>query len=67
MPCDSVCIVDFRGNYNHMPGCSFWADWWIATKVVTFGGEWMDVPDMPSDTEPTQEAVNEWAHAHGGI
>ena len=67
MPDESVCIVDFCGTYNHTRKCSFWANWWIAAKVVTFGGEWGEVPDMPSGTEPTPKAVNKWAHTHGGI
>ena len=62
----SVCIVDFCGSCAGLP-CSFWADWWTDAKVVTFGGDWYEVPDMPSAEEPTQEAVSEWAHANGGI
>jgi len=63
---ESICIEDFCGRCDGFP-CSFWADWWVDDKVVTFGGEWGDVPDMPSETEPTNEAVNNWARAHGGI
>ena len=62
---ESICIVDFNGYIHpgHFP-TSFWADWWVADKVVTFGGDWCDVPDMPSEMEPTEAEVEAWAEKH---
>ena len=58
---ENICIEDFAGN-NRQPG--FWADWWPARSVVTFGGAWFDVPDMPSATRPTDSDCMAWANLH---
>lgn len=62
----SVCIQDFCGSYEpgHLP-IQFWADYFPQRDVTVFGGYWHDVPDMPSETEPTEEQVQEWAETHG--
>ena len=61
---ESVCIEDFNGSYHGMP-IAFWADW--ADGVVTFGGDWADVPDMPSAVQPTAEECGDWAVKHGWV
>jgi len=38
-----------------------WADYWPAKKVVTFGGDWSEVPDWRVSQQPTEKQVN--AHA----
>ena len=60
-----VCIQDFCGSARGIP-CTYWADYFPWLKVTGFGGDWRDVPDMPSEEEPTEEAVGEWARSHGG-
>lgn len=63
---DSVCITDFCGR--HRPSglpTSFWADWDRKTGLVTFGGEWSDVPPMKSAKEPTKATVYRHAWKHG--
>jgi hypothetical protein len=58
-----VCIVDFNGysQPGHFP-VSFWADW-DGSKVV-FGGDWQEIPDMPTDKEPTEDEVHAWVKEH---
>lgn len=73
---ESICISDFCGTGHYIAGggvrqksiypCQFWADWWPKEKAVTFGGFWFLVPNMPAETEPTEEAVEAWAEKHGG-
>ena len=58
----SVCIEDFCGRCSGLP-TSYWADW--DGTAVGFGGEWQDIPDMPTDIEPTPNEVNQWAKDHG--
>jgi hypothetical protein len=61
----SICIVDWNGRYkpSGFPG-TFWADYWPNEKVVTFGGDWSDVPDMPSAVEPTEQEIWNWIETH---
>lgn len=58
-----VCIVDFCGySYpGHWP-TSFWADW--DGSEVIFGGDWDHIPNMPTDTEPTEQEVDAWVAKH---
>lgn len=63
----AVCIEDFCGTACRGIPCSFWADYLPWLQVVRFGGDWADVPDMPSEEEPTSEVVNKWAESHGGF
>ena len=62
----SVCIEDFCGytHEGHFP-VSFWADYVPSLKITRFDGEWWNVPDMPSESEPTELDVNKWARIHG--
>ena len=60
----SVCIEDFNGKCCGFP-TAFWADYWPDDNMVCFGGEWCDIPDMPTDSEPTPRDVNKWAKDHG--
>lgn len=57
-----VCIEDFNGTAEYGYPVAYWADWNGA--VVTFGGDWGDVPNMPAKTQPTVEQVHAWADAH---
>lgn len=52
-----ICVYDFAGNYRY-PG--FWADYYVDEKITRFGGAWADVPDMPSETVPDEDAVYDW-------
>lgn len=61
---ESICIIDFAGN-SREPG--MWCDYWPERKVVTFGGYWCEVPDMPSDTCPTEDECEEWARGYANI
>lgn len=61
---ESICIIDFAGN-SREPG--MWCDYWPEHKVVTFGGYWTAVPNMPSDTLPTEEECEAWAAKHATI
>lgn len=63
MTSNSVCIVDFNGysSPGHFP-TAFWADW--ENGITTFGGDWSDVPDMPSVTEPSPEQCELWVEIH---
>ena len=62
---NSICIVDFCGYIypGHFP-YSVWADYYPDKKVMTFGGEWCEVPDMPCSTKPTEEIAEKWAKLH---
>lgn len=64
---DSVCIEDFCGRDERGVPTSFWADYFPTIKTVTFGGDWCDVPDMNSDTEPTEKQVWDWARKHSAF
>lgn len=55
---ESVCIIDFCGN-SRQPG--MWCDYWIEQEIVTFGGYWRPVPDMPSKNAPTEDQCEAWA------
>ncbi len=62
---ESVCVYDWNGHY--MPGGfpgSHWADYWYAKGVTTFGGDWVDVPNMYTDAPPSTEQVEAWAEKH---
>jgi hypothetical protein len=59
---DLICVYDFAGNSRD---CGFWADWSKSAKTVYFGGDWWDVPDMQSETIPSEKEVFEWAKNHG--
>lgn len=54
----STCIIDFAGNART---CGMWCDYYPDEKVVTFGGYWCLVPDMPAEKEPTEEQCEQWA------
>lgn len=62
MDSEMVCVYDFAGNSRHV---GFWADWSKLTKTVYFGGDWWDIPNMISQTEPSESQVYEWALSHG--
>jgi hypothetical protein len=63
---ESVCVFDFCGfiHPGHFPW-SAWADYWVESKVCTFGGDWADVPDWYVDSEPSEAAAE--AHANAWI
>lgn len=69
----AVCIEDFCGtmHWQEPVACSgpiqYWADWCPTDKAVHFGGAWGDVPSMPSETQPEDEIVYEWAERHDGF
>lgn len=56
-----VCIEDFCGTDERCYPKEYWADWCSECHIVTFGGEWNDIPSMQSETEPTSEQVHVWA------
>lgn len=60
---DSICLYDFAGN-DREPGC--WCDYYIPENIVVFGGAWYNIPNMPSETEPSEKAVAKWVTDHGG-
>jgi hypothetical protein len=64
IPVDSICIEDFCGS-DGVGDLEYWADWSPSTKLVYFGGNWVGVPLMKSETQPTPEQVTEWADKHG--
>lgn len=59
---DGICIEDFCGYAE--PGhffTQFWADYFPQERVTRFGGDWREVPDLPSQRKPTVNAVHKWA------
>jgi hypothetical protein len=62
----SVCVEDFSGytNPGHFP-TTFSADYFPRLGITRFSGEWQDVPDMPSDHEPTEKEVHDWVKTKG--
>lgn len=62
---NSVCLVDFNGYTfpGHFP-VAYWADYYPDQKAVIFGGDWQTVPDMPSETCPSEEDVHQWVVDH---
>lgn len=63
---DWVCVEDFCGRCDRAPALTEqrgnWCAWWSPSRAVTkFGGDWIGVPDMPSKTQPSEEAVEFWA------
>lgn len=66
---DENCIIDFAGSFwaMGMPTASYWADWIPERKVVSFGGFWANVPDMPAETKPSEEEVYAWEEKHPSI
>ena len=63
---DYICVEDFCGTACHGIPCQYWADYCLQDHLTRFGGDWINVPDMPCDVQPTTEAVNQWAKEHGG-
>jgi hypothetical protein len=59
-PDNLTCVADFCGysEPGHFP-TSYWAHW--DGSQVVFGGDWWEVPNMPSPVEPTEDAVYQWA------
>lgn len=57
---ESIRLVDFCGytSPGHFP-ITYWADWNPSTKLVTFGGEWVEVSPIISETEPTETEIEE--------
>lgn len=45
---DSICIEDFNGKFVFPT--AWWCDW--KEGIVSFGGEWEEVPDMPYPNKP---------------
>jgi len=58
-----ICVYDFAGN-NFQSGC--WADYYVDLKETIFGGDWYNIPDMPSETIPDENSLVEWVRKHGG-
>ena len=61
----SVCVEDFEG-YS-MPGhfhTSFWADYYPTLGFTRFGGDYWNIPDMFTNTEPTEEEISAWEKIH---
>ena len=58
---DSVCIVDFAGNFKD---CGFWYDYFPKHKGVKFGGILSDIPNMLVDHEPTEDECEAWIKDH---
>ena len=59
-PSNWECIEDFCGyGYDHCQEnyCAYYSP---SLKLVKFGGDWIEVKDMPSDKEPTEEQIYKW-------
>ncbi len=67
-PDDWVCVEDLCCGYcptiNRGYDVSAW--WSPSRRLVAFGNNWHDVPDMPADSEPTEADVWDWVHEHPG-
>lgn len=64
---DWVCVYDFGGTcslLHHVVNLTAW--WSPSRKIVAFGNNWHDVPDMPASSEPTEAAVDRWVREHPG-
>jgi hypothetical protein len=60
---DPICIEDMCGRYSDGCPAQYWADWY-GWKVV-FGGDWMEVPDMPTpDGTVCEPQVRAWVDRH---
>lgn len=50
-----ICLEDFCGRWGNFYPVQFWADFDPETRIVSFGGEWADIPDwvtpQPTETE----------------
>ena len=67
MPKETICLVDWCGNWNHAGYC---ADYNPNTGITVFGLEWHNVPDLKTEEEPTPEEVTEYADyfmEHGSV
>lgn len=62
---ESVCIADFCGTHRGF-SVGFWADYYPEYGITRFGGDWGDVPDMPSTRAPSGEKVEAWVKRHLG-
>jgi len=61
---DSVCIEDFCGYAE--PGhffTQFWADYYPSEKVVRFGGDWREIPNLKATRKPSLALVHRWVKA----
>lgn len=56
---ESVCVVDYCGNYNH-PG--FWGDYYPDLNLTRFGGSWWLLPPMVCNDVPSEDEVYEYAY-----
>lgn len=54
---NNICITSFQKCDKSV---LLWADWHPDEKVVKFGGDWRDIPDMPAETCPSEEEVTIW-------
>lgn len=53
-----ICIQDFCGNSTSYGTTkyqvNFWADWCPRCKEIWFGGYWQMIPNLFSETEPSE-------------
>lgn len=67
MRCDDwICVYDIcAGNCYPFPA-NLYADWSPSQKLLRFGGNWSDIPDVPMDHEPSEDEVSDIADASEG-
>ena len=60
-----ICVYDFSGytEQGHFP-LDCWADYEPDQRTTIFGGDWHDIPPMPSGDIPDEDAVNNWVVEH---
>lgn len=61
----AVCVQNFHGT--SLPGSwpvAYWADWCPVDGRVYFGGDWHEVPAMPSPEMPSEEEWGQWVEDH---
>ena len=63
---DWICVLDFCGRSSVFPVANLTVWWSPSRKVASFGCHYAGVPDMPSDTEPTEDQVETWASNNPG-
>ena len=60
---EDICIEDMCGRYSDGYPANYWADW--DGVKVTFGGDWREVPDMPTPGGTVNEdQVQAWLEQH---
>ena len=63
---DWICVYDICASNCYPYPANLSADWSPSRKLLTFSGNWGDIPSVAMDHEPTEDEVNAIVDASDG-